>query len=195
MTEKIFFATGNAGKIEEMTPLFDDRDLELIQVQADVPEIDAMDVEEVARQKVKDSFERAVENEEISEEDVLIVEDTGFYVEGLNGFPGAEAAFFAGTAGAEKLLNLLEYGEDRSAYFKTSIAFIQDGEINVFSGEMHGEVPEEKRGESHPHLPYNSFFVPDAGEGKSLAENSMITDEKFHRAKAVRKFLDWIEQR
>ena len=195
MTEKIFFATGNAGKIEEMTPLFDDRDLELIQVQADVPEIDAMDVEQVARQKVKDSFERAVENEEISEEDVLIVEDTGFYVEGLNGFPGAEAAFFAGTAGAEKLLNLLEYGEDRSAYFKTAIAFIQDGEINVFSGEMHGEVPEEKRGESHPHLPYNSFFVPDAGEGKSLAENSMITDEKFHRAKAVRKFLDWIEQR
>lgn len=195
MTEKIFFATGNAGKIEEMTPLFDDRDLELIQVQADVPEIDAMDVEEVARQKVKDSFERAVENEEISEEDVLIVEDTGFYVEGLNGFPGAEAAFFAGTAGAEKILNLLEYGEDRSAYFKTSIAFIQDGEINVFSGEMHGEVPEEKRGESHPHLPYNSFFVPDAGEGKSLAEESMITDEKFHRAKAVRKFLDWIEQR
>lgn len=195
MTEKIFFATGNAGKIEEMTPLFDDRDLELIQVQADVPEIDAMDVEEVARQKVKDSFERAVENEEISEEDVLIVEDTGFYVEGLNGFPGAEAAFFAGTAGAEKILNLLEHGEDRSAYFKTSIAFIQDGEINVFSGEMHGEVPEEKRGESHPHLPYNSFFVPDAGEGKSLAEESMITDEKFHRAKAVRKFLDWIEQR
>lgn len=195
MTEKIFFATGNAGKIEEMTPLFDDRDLELIQVQADVPEIDAMDVEEVARQKVKDSFERALENGEISEEDVLIVEDTGFYVEGLNGFPGAEAAFFAGTAGAEKILNLLEYGEDRSAYFKTAIAFIQNGEINVFSGEMHGEVPEEKRGESHPHLPYNSFFVPDAGEGKSLAEESMITDEKFHRAKAVRKFLDWIEQR
>lgn len=193
MTRKIFFATGNQGKIEEMKPLFEDRDLELVQVEADVPEIDAMDVEEVAEQKVRDSFDRAVENAEIDEDDLLIVEDTGFYVEGLNGFPGAEAAFFAGTAGAEKLLNLLEYGEDRSAYFKTAIAYMKDGEVEIFTGEMHGKVPEEKRGESHPHLPYNSYFIPE-GKEKSLAENSMVTSEEFHRTKAVEKFLDWFDQ-
>ena len=193
MARKIFFATGNQGKIEEMRPLFEERDLELVQVKADVPEIDAMDVEEVAEQKVQDSFQRAVENDEIGEDDLLIVEDTGFYVKGLNGFPGAEAAFFAGTAGAEKLFNLLEYGEDRSAYFKTAIAYMKDGETKIFTGEMHGKVPEEKRGESHPHLPYNSYFIPEDQE-KSLAENSMASHEDFHRTKAVEKFLDWFEE-
>mgnify|MGYP002760313396 CR=1 FL=1 len=193
MTRKIFFATGNQGKIEEMQPLFEDRDLELVQVDADVPEIDAMDVAEVAEQKVRDSFQEALENNEITEEDLLIVEDTGFYVEGINGFPGAEAAFFAGTAGAEKLLNLLEDGEDRSAYFKTAIAYMKDGEVEIFTGKMHGKVPEEKRGDSHPHLPYNSYFIPE-GEKKSLAENSMVTQEEFHRTRAVEKFLDWFDQ-
>lgn len=190
MKQKIFFATGNEGKIQEMQPLFEDRDLNLVQVDADVPEIDAKDVEEVAERKLLDSREKALEKGEVEEEDVLIVEDTGFYVESLDGFPGAEAAFFAGTAGAEKLLNLLEDEEDRSAYFKTAIAVFIDGEVKVFSGRMSGRVPEEKRGESHPHLPYNSFFVPEE-VGESLAENSMVTDESFHRTKAVEKFLDW----
>jgi XTP/dITP diphosphohydrolase len=194
MAEKIFFATGNAGKVEEMTPLFEDRDLELIQVETDVPEIDAMDVETVARQKVKDSFEAAKEKGEVDEDDILIIEDTGFYVKGLSGFPGAEAAFFAETAGAEKILNLLEYGEDRSAYFKTAIAVIHGGEIEVFTGRMEGEVPREKRGVSHPHLPYNSFFIPDHGEGKSLAENQELKDNEFHRRNAVENFLDWYDE-
>jgi XTP/dITP diphosphohydrolase len=194
MSREIFFATGNAGKVEEMTPLFEDRDLELVQVETDVPEIDAMDVEDVAVQKVKDSLEAAKEKGAVDEEDILIIEDTGFYVEGLDGFPGAEAAFFAGTAGAEKLLNLLEYGEDRSAYFKTAIAVIHDGEIEVFTGRMEGEVPKEKRGSSHPHLPYNSFFIPEHGDGKSLAENQELKKNEFHRRKAVESFLDWYEE-
>ncbi|MFB6242134.1 MAG: non-canonical purine NTP pyrophosphatase [Candidatus Nanosalina sp.] len=195
MSRKIFFATGNAGKVEEMTPLFEDRDLELVQVETDVPEIDAMDVEEVARQKVKDSFEAAKEKGAVEYEDTLIIEDTGFYVEGLDGFPGAEAAFFAETAGAGKLLNLLEYGEDRSAYFKTAIALIHDGEIEIFTGRMEGKVPKEKRGVSHPHLPYNSFFIPDHGDGKSLAENQELKEDEFHRRNAVENFLEWYGER
>jgi XTP/dITP diphosphohydrolase len=190
MTDKIFLATSNQGKIQEMRPLFEDRELELVQVEADVSEIDAKDVETVAEQKLLDSREKALEKGEVEEEDILVVEDTGFYVESLDGFPGAEAAFFAGTAGAEKLLDLLEDEKGRNAYFKTAIAVFIDGDVKIFSGKMQGKVPEEKSGESHPHLPYNSFFVPE-GEEESLAESSMVTDESFHRTKAVEKFLDW----
>lgn len=194
MTRKIFFATGNKGKIEEMTPFFQEKGLELEQVDVDVPEIDTLDVEDVSRRKVKDSSRKALEKGEIGEDDVLIVEDTGFYVESLGGFPGAEAAYFAGTAGAEKLLNLLRDEEDRSAYFKTAVAVIKDGEVNVFTGKLEGKVPEEKTGDSHDHLPYNSFFVPDEREGKdSLAENSMYESESFHRTRATFKFLEWLE--
>lgn len=183
---KIYFATGNKGKLEEMRPLFEERGYELVQIDVDVPEIDSMEIEEVARRKAIDSYEAW------NEEGLLIVEDTGFFVEAIGGFPGPEAALFAGTAGADGLLKLMKGKENREAYFKTGIACYNDGEVNVFSGEMHGKVPEEKRGESHPHLPYNSYFIPE-GEEKSLAEDGDLKDERFHRRKAVLKFLDWLD--
>lgn len=194
MNGKIFFATGNKGKIEEMTPFFTDEGIELEQVDVDVPEIDTLDVEEVAERKARDSFRKALQQDLISQEDMLIVEDTGFYVESLRGFPGAEAAYFAGTAGPEKLLNLLEDEENRKAYFKTAIAVIEDGEVKAFTGRLEGEVPEEKTGDSHDHLPYNSFFIPDEREGDaSLAQDSMYQSESFHRTQATLKFLDWLQ--
>lgn len=193
--KKIFFATGNQGKLEEMNPPFKEAGYELVQVDADVPEIDAMDVEEVAERKVMDSYQEAVLSQEIGSVDYFIVEDTGFYVEAIGGFPGAEAAFFAGTAGADKLLKLMEDEENRDAYFKTAIAVYMPGkdEVNIFTGKLEGEVPEEKRGDSHPHLPYNSYFVPDHGVGDSLAENEDLKNEEMHRRKAVNKFIDWLE--
>lgn len=185
--DSLYFATGNKGKLNEMKPHFEERDIELIQVEADVPEIDAMDVEKVARQKVLGSYEEA------DVDGPIIVEDTGFFVETIGGFPGAEAAFFATTAGAEKLLDMMRDEEERSAYFKTAIAlyYPEEDRVETFTGKMKGRVPEEKRGESHPHLPYNSYFIPE-GESESLAENEGLKDERMHRRKAMRKLLDYL---
>lgn len=192
--ENIFFATGNEGKLKEMQTPFLDAGYNLVQVDAEVPEIDAMDVEEVAERKVLDSYQEAVLNQEIGSVDYFIVEDTGFYVEAIGGFPGAEAAFFAGTAGADKLLKLMEAEENRDAYFKTAIALYLPAkdEVKIFTGKLEGKVPQEKRGESHPHLPYNSYFVPDHGDGESLAENQSLKNEEMHRRKAVNKLIEWL---
>ena len=192
---KIFFATGNQGKLEEMRPSFNEKGFELKQVDVDVPEIDAMDVEQVADRKVRDSHKKAVEKDLINEQDMIIVEDTGFFIKSLGGFPGAEAAFFARTAGAEKLLPMMENEEERNAYFKTTIAAYMPGKdkVEIFTGRMEGTVPENKMGESHPHLPYNSYFIPEHGNGKSLAENEDLKNEEMHRRKAVRSFLKWMD--
>lgn len=193
--KQILFATGNKGKLEEMKPPFQKEDLELKQVDVDVPEIDAMDVEEVARQKVRDSFEAAVEKNLVEEDEMMIVEDTGFFVESLGGFPGAEAAFFSRTAGVDYLMPMMEGETDRAAYFKTAIAAYmpEQDRVETFTGRMTGKVPENKRGESHPHLPYNSYFIPDHSEGDSLAENEDLKNQEMHRRKAVMSFLDWIK--
>jgi len=192
---KIYFATGNEGKIEEMKTLFEERGVEIEKVDVDVPEIDTMDVEDVARRKALDSYNKAFEKDLVGKGDMIIVEDTGFYVESLGGFPGAEAAFFSRTAGVEKLLPLLEAEEDRSAYFKTAIGVVKNGEVNTFTGKLLGKVPEESTGESHEYLPYNSFFIPDAREGeKSLAQDSMYESDEFHRTKASIKFLNWLSE-
>ena len=192
--KEISFATGNLGKLEEMKPPFEKKGFELKQVDVDVPEIDAMDVEEVAKQKVLDSYHEARNKGLIDESEKMIVEDTGFFVESLGGFPGAEAAFFSRTAGIDYLLPMMKSEDDRSAYFKTAIAIYlpEEDKVETFTGKMKGKVPEEKKGESHPHLPYNSYFIPEHGDGKSLAENQDLKNEEMHRRKAVNSFLDWL---
>ncbi|NMI76904.1 hypothetical protein GLT92_00615 [Nanohaloarchaea archaeon] len=189
MVEEVFFATGNKGKIKEMRPFFEDREIELRQIDVDVPEIDAMDVERVAERKVRDSFEKALSQDLVDEDDLLIVEDTGFYVEALNGFPGPEAAFFSRTVGVDRLPALMNSVDDRSAYFKTAIAAKKQNQLKVFTGKLEGKVPEKPQGDSHDHLPYNSYFIPD-GRESSLAEKSMHSDENFHRTEAAISFLE-----
>lgn len=185
---KLFFATGNQGKIEEMAPKFIEKGHSLEQVKVDVAEIDAFDVEDVARRKVLDSSEAA------NVDGPMIVEDTGFYVEGIGGFPGSQAAYFAETAGVPKLLKLLEGENDRSAYFKTAIALKIDDEVHVFTGKIRGKVPQNPCGESHPHLPYDSYFIPEHGD-KTFAENPELKDENTHRHKAMMNLLEWLENR
>ncbi|MFB6147946.1 MAG: non-canonical purine NTP pyrophosphatase [Candidatus Nanohaloarchaea archaeon] len=187
--EKVLFATGNRGKVEEMQPLFGEKGYELEQVQVDIEEIDALDVETVAKRKAEDSFE------EIDGDEPVIVEDTGFFVEPLGGFPGAKAAFFDRTVGAEGLLKLLEGESDRTAYFRTAIAFHDGSSTRVFSASVDGQVPGEPRGEPHPHLPYDSLFVPWDGDGSTFAERPELKEEISHREKATRKFLDWLSSR
>lgn len=184
---KLFFATGNPGKVEEMRPAFREHGHELEQVEVDIEEIQAVDVEKVARRKVIDSATAS------SRDGDFIVEDTGFFVESLGGFPGAMASFFHSTAGAEGLLRLLENRGDRSAYFKTAIAAMIDGEVKVFSGRIEGTVPEEARGEPHPHLPYDALFVPDGAEN-TFAEQPELKEQESHRIKATRKLLDWVSR-
>lgn len=184
---ELAFATGNSGKVEEMKPIFKDTDYSLVQREVDIEEIDALDVEDVARRKVEDSYREL-------DEDIVVVEDTGFYVEGLNGFPGAKAAFFEYTCGAESLLKLLEGKENRKAYFKTAVAVKTPEEVEIFTGKMTGKVPEEPRGEAVEELPYNSIIAPDHGDGETVAENPGLKDESFHRVKATEKFLDWVKE-
>lgn len=183
---EIIFATGNSGKVEEMQPIFKDTDYSLKQQPAEIDEIDALDVEDVARRKARDAAEAL-------NEDFVLVEDTGFYVEALNGFPGAKASFFDYTCGAENLLKLMEDEDDRKAYFKTAVALYHDGEVEVFTGRMTGKIPDEPRGEAVEELPYNSIITPDHGDGKTLAQNPDLKDENFMRVEATEKFLNWLK--
>lgn len=176
---EILFATGNPGKVEEMSQF-----LPVKQVSPDIREIDAVDVEDVARQKLEDSI-RALQTDK-----PVLVEDTGFYVDALDGFPGAKASFFVETAGIEGLLKLLE--DDRRAVFRTALAVRFNGEKKVFTGEVRGRVSEKPRGEPPENLPYNQVFIPE-GEEKTFAEDPRLIERCSHRTRAAEKLVDWLD--
>lgn len=171
-----------------MKPLFKRHNLELEQVDVDVEEIQAVDAEKVARQKVIDSYQ------DLGAEETVIVDDTGFFVNALGSFPGSLAYFFSETVGVEGLLPLLQEEDDRSAYFETAIAAYNGEELKVFTGRVDGRIPKEARGEPHSQLPYDSYFIPEGTE-KTFAEDPSLKRKNSHRLKAAEKMVEWLDSR
>ena len=120
---------------------------------------------------------------------IVIADDTGLFVNALNGEPGVYSSRYAGQEGndkknCEKLINNLEGIEDRSAYFKTVIALItEDKKILKAEGICKGMIIEEARGDKG--FGYDPIFVPE-GFDKTFAELGHDVKNKIsHRALAL----------
>ena len=118
----------------------------------------------------------------------VISDDTGLFVKSLNGDPGVYSARYAGKDGDskannEKLLKEMLGKEDRSAYFKTVICFIdQNGEEYFAKGILDGEIAEKSNGLGG--FGYDALFIFDGK--RTLSEVSQDEKNKIsHRAKAV----------
>ena len=128
-----------------------------------------------------------------------MADDTGIFINALNGAPGIKAARWAGeTATTEEItqhtLESLKGVTDRRAIFKTVVALVSPtGEQHFFSGEVQGKILEAPRTLPQPKMPYNPIFVPD-GTDKVFAE---MTAEEVnsisHRGKAFRQARAFLE--
>jgi XTP/dITP diphosphohydrolase len=110
-----------------------------------------------------------------------IADDSGLEVYALRGAPGVRSRrFFGEDATAEernaRLLGMLEGVTDRSARFVCVTALASpDGHVELFDGEVHGEIAEAPRGEGG--FGYDPVFVI-AGDGRTMAE---LSPEEKHR--------------
>jgi len=125
-----------------------------------------------------------------------LADDTGLEVDALDGRPGVFSARFAGPdatydENVDRLLADLEGVVDRSARFRTAIAFVVPGsEPLVVEGVVDGTISEERRGSGG--FGYDPVFTV---EGRTYAE--MSDDEKnqmSHRARALRALAGALEQ-
>ncbi len=116
-----------------------------------------------------------------------LADDTGLEVDALDGRPGVFSARFAGPEATydqnvNRLLGDLGGVADRSARFRTAIAFIVPGcDPIVVEGVVEGTITDERRGEGG--FGYDPVF---AVGGRTYAE--MSDDEKnqiSHRARAL----------
>ena len=90
----------------------------------------------------------------------------------------------------QKLLHELQNKSDRNAHFKTVMALIIDGKEYLFDGKIEGKIISEKRGNNG--FGYDPIFVPN-GYNETFAQLDSATKNKIsHRAKALKKLLDFI---
>jgi XTP/dITP diphosphohydrolase len=110
-----------------------------------------------------------------------IADDSGLEVYALRGAPGVRSRrFFGEDASAEernaKLLALLDGVGNRTARFVCITALASpDGHVELFEGEVHGEIAESPRGDAG--FGYDPVFVI-AGDGRTMAE---LPSEEKHR--------------
>ncbi len=175
---KITVVTGNAHKAVEVAAFFSGT-LEVLHVALDIPEYRSEDVCEIAREKAWYAWEHLATP--------LIVDDTSFSIDALNGFPGPYAAYVLKAIGNEGILKLMQGVTNRNAHFTTAIAYADENGIRVFPGTIHGQIIPVPRGTGG--FGYDPIFEV---SGRTLAELPLEEKSRMsHRALALTAFRDW----
>jgi XTP/dITP diphosphohydrolase len=170
--------TSNKGKAAEVAAFFGGV-LEISHVALEIPEYRSNDVAVIARGKARYAYGQL--------RTPLIVDDTAFFIDALDGFPGPYAAYVQDTIGNGGILKLMDGIADRRARFTTGIAYADKHVTKVFTGILEGRISGIPRGNNG--FGYDPIF--EIGT-KTLAEYSI--EEKSgisHRARALSAFHDW----
>ena len=124
----------------------------------------------------------------------LIVDDSGLFINALEGFPGVYSApIYRGIGGMPGILKLLEDKGDRSAYFECSVAFYDGKTLKSFIGRIDGMITNEMRGSGG--FGYDPIFAPNGYGGKTFAELGVAEKNKVsHRRKALEAFFRWYSE-
>lgn len=183
-----YLATGNPHKVEEIEQALDGTGVSVEQAEVDLDEIDAEDVADVTLRKVMDAYKT------IEPDGVTIVDDTGLYVDALNGFPGSHASFFLEKCGNDGLLTLMQGKDDREAYFKTCMAIYEPekDDVTLLTGRCGGRITREQRGDEG--FGYDPVFVPE-GHDRTFAEDTEHKMQVSHRTQVIEALVDWVEER
>lgn len=149
----INYVTGNKIKFEIATNVFSNSKITLIQNKLDTPEIQSVNVSEVAKYS-------AIWARKQLKSDVIVT-DAGFYINGLNGFPGPYIKYINKWLKAEDILKLLEGKEDRSIIIKDCLVYCSmSGDTKIFESEVKGTIVKEVKNKSGSMI--DSLVIPDS---------------------------------
>ncbi len=190
---KVFLATGNLKKIEEIKKILADLDYEILSIR------DGIEIPEVVEDG--DSFRENSQKKAVQIAKHLgipaIADDSGLCVEALGGEPGVHSARYSGKNSTDELNNRkliaeLSGVENRRAKFVCVISFAKpNGAVYSFEGEIEGEIIEESRGiDGFGYDPH--FYLKEYG--KTFAEIPDIKNSISHRAKALEKLKAGIKE-
>jgi XTP/dITP diphosphohydrolase len=188
---QIVIATRNKHKFEEITAILSDLNCQFI-FAGDIP--DLPEIEETGNSLLENAILKAENTAKLTNKP-CIADDTGFFVQCLNGQPGLFSARYAGENcsyedNLNKILNEIKnsksYKKNQTAYFKTVAVLVpfkteggascdacKGGSSNLVSeGTVEGKIIDTRRGKEG--FGYDPIFIPN-GSNKTYAE---MTDEE-----------------
>lgn len=186
---KLIFATHNKNKLDEVTKITPEHikvlSLSEIGFNEDIPETE-LTLEGNAKLKV-DAILR-------SENVDCFSDDSGLFVEALNGDPGVISARYSGKRNTsmnnELLLRNMQSVKSRSAYYKSVFCLYFNGNHHFFEGRLYGEIASRPKGNNG--FGYDPIFIP-KGHTATLGElGEIVKLELSHRTRALNKMIEFI---
>ena len=190
----LVLASTNPGKVAELADLLGDR-YRVLPRPADLA-----DTDEDGETLEANANKKAAEVAAHTGTDAL-ADDTGLFVEALDGRPGVRTARYAGPAASDadnrarlldELAGRVGSGE-RRAEFRTVVALVRaDGSSAMAEGRVAGSIAEAPRGDRG--FGYDPLFVPAEGDGRTFAEMSLDEKQRLsHRARALTALIDHLD--
>ena len=171
--------TGNVSKANEISAI---TGWQAMAVDVKIPEIQSMDIEEVAREKAIAAHRQLNKP--------VVVDDTGMFIESLGGLPGPLVSWFLDAIGPAGVLRIVGNAENRRARVATCIAYADMSTVKTFVGSVDGELSTELRGENG--FGYDPIFIPKGGN-KTYAEMTSAEKNAISMRKlALEKFREYL---
>lgn len=190
---KLILSTGNINKIKEIKDILKDLNIEVLS-KAEIG-LENLDIVEDGNTLEENSIKKAKGIKEKTPY-MVMADDSGLFVDALNGKPGVHSSRYAGEDGDYKKNNeklLLEMGdfplEKRRASFLTVIALITENhETIIVEGECKGHIAFKSKGSKA--FGYDPLFVPE-GYSKTFGElDEEVKNKISHRAVALENIKD-----
>jgi len=185
-----YLATKNKNKVKEIKNIMGEK------IEVLLPPDFIEFPEEIGNTLEENAYLKAEYLSRFIKDEYIVGEDSGLFVDKLNGLPGIISARFSGERddrkNIEKLLDMMkEYSkEERKAKFVTVACLIGKGEKKFFRGEVDGYITFSPRGLNG--FGYDPVFeVPEIG--KTFAEMSLEEKNRIsHRTKAFLKLREYL---
>lgn len=191
---EIVVATSNQGKLREYKLMLEPLGYKVISLK-DINM--TLDVEETGSTFEENSLIKARYIAKQLPDKIVIADDSGLEIHGLNGFPGIYSArFMEGSSYNEKNLAIIEKMKDlkdRTANFTTVISLVNfDENDRTFSGKAFGHIEREIEGNNG--FGYDPIFYSDDLNKTFGNSTNQEKSSISHRGKALVKLVDYIKQ-
>jgi XTP/dITP diphosphohydrolase len=182
---KLVLSTSNKNKVNEIREILKDLPVEILSKEE--IGLGRLEVVEDGDTLESNSLKKARALKELTPY-MVMADDSGLFVDALNGEPGIYSSRYGGDDGNDKLNNetLLRNlkDKDRTAAFRSVIALIdENGNEYVMQGICRGSLLEEEKGSGG--FGYDPLFVPE-GYHESFAEMPYeVKNSISHRRRAI----------
>ena len=177
----IHFITSNHQKFASLQKLLHLLGVDLRQLEYDFDEGRGLDIQTIAKSKLSQA-KKAFPNKR------LIVDDRGFFIPALKGFPGPFVKLLLDSFSYPGIIKLMQGETDRRALFSFAVGYFDGEKDHIFVADEEGFIIDEPRGDNlHGWTELLYIYGHPSFPGRSLAE---LNDEEWKEYLAAIEAVD-----